>query len=379
MKQIGNIIREHRVAQNLTQEELGKELHVTKQAVSKWETGRTLPDVETLRRLSDVLSIDLSVLLDGSLKGAAKSNRRKTAWIVALSGLLLVLITGLAVVWIQDNVRPEYLVYGRNTPNPDATVVTVEELLVNPKKYDGLLVRVMGVGSLQDEFNCLYASYEDWEYDTESAVGLVWGECSPEYDRAWTFNGNYVTVEGFFDADDSACGKRFYSSIRDVNLYEKQWPVHKETEQYARVTKEQNGTYTLTVFGQFTGPLYTRQGLIYEPHLSMIDSKTLRVISDNTYVFCDVYNQTVSPEYTRVLWCGERALIQLVVEEDRYYVVTHRDALTDSDGERILLEGAVPQKARKTVEAYEVEDALQVTYYISSTEKKTMIIPCPEE
>ena len=46
---------------------------------------------------------------------------------------------------------------------------------------------------------------------------------------------------------------------------------------------------------------------------------------------------------------------------------------------QILLEGAVPQKARKTVEAYEVEDALQVTYYISSTEKKTMIIPCPEE
>ena len=137
MKQIGNTIREYRMAQNLTQEELGKELHVTKQAVSKWETGRTLPDVETLRRLSDVLSIDLSVLLDGSLKGAAKSNRRKTAWIVALSGLLLVLITGLAVVWIQDNVRPEYLVYGRNTPNPDATVVTMEELLVNPKKCDG--------------------------------------------------------------------------------------------------------------------------------------------------------------------------------------------------------------------------------------------------
>ena len=113
MKQIGNIIREHRVAQNLTQEELGKELHVTKQAVSKWETGRTLPDVETMRRLSDVLSIDLSVLLDGSLKGAAKSNRRKNSLIVALSGLLLVLVTGLAVVWIQDNVRPAYVVYGR--------------------------------------------------------------------------------------------------------------------------------------------------------------------------------------------------------------------------------------------------------------------------
>lgn len=42
MKSIGEIIKEHRTRKNLTQEELGKLVFVSKQAVSKWETGGSL-------------------------------------------------------------------------------------------------------------------------------------------------------------------------------------------------------------------------------------------------------------------------------------------------------------------------------------------------
>ena len=378
MKQIGNIIREYRVAQNLTQEELGKELYVSKQAVSKWETGRTLPDVETLRRLCALLSIEPSLLLEQSIK-EAKNTRRKTAWIVALSGLLLVLCASLAVMWIQDNVRPEYLVYGRNTPNPDATVVTMEELLVNPKKYDGLLVRVMGVGSLRDEFNCLYASYEDWEYDTESAVGLVWGECSPEYERSWRNNGAYVTVEGFFDAHDSACGDRFRSCIRDINLYETCWPTRKLTERYSRVVKEQNGTYTLTVLDHIGSVMYTREGLLVEPSLFLLDENILVVATENTRVYCRLRDPLVSEKFTDVLWSEGVYLMQLVEEEDKYYVVTRSAFAPDPIGERVLLEGLVPQKERQTVRAYDADDSLHVIYYTASTQEKTVKIPCPPQ
>lgn len=378
MKQIGNIIREHRVAQNLTQEELGQELHVTKQAVSKWETGRTLPDVETLRRLSDVLSIDLSVLLDGSLKGAAKSNRRKNSLIVALSGLLLVLVTGLAVAWIQDNVRPAYVVYGRDTPNPDAIVVTMEQLLADPETYDGFLVRVMGVGSLRDEFNCLYASTEDWEYDTESAVGLVWGECSPEYIRNWRDNGRYVTVEGFFDADDSACGDRFRSCIRDVNLYESHIvPVRKLTERYTRVVKEQNGTYTLTVLDHIGSVMYTREGMLNEPNLVLVDENVLMVETDNTRVYCRLRDPLVSEIFTNVLWNEGIYLMHLVKEGDAYYVVSRHAFASEPIGEKVLLKDAVWQKLRPTVRPWASEDCLEVTYYTTDSQEKTVKIPYP--
>lgn len=36
MKKLGDVIREHRKLKNLTQKELGEQLFVSKQAISKW-------------------------------------------------------------------------------------------------------------------------------------------------------------------------------------------------------------------------------------------------------------------------------------------------------------------------------------------------------
>ena len=43
-----------RKANNYTQIELGKKLGFTDKAVSKWEQGDTVPDIETLKKLSDL-------------------------------------------------------------------------------------------------------------------------------------------------------------------------------------------------------------------------------------------------------------------------------------------------------------------------------------
>lgn len=58
MEKIGTIIRNHRIAKGLTQEELGNKVFVSKQAVSKWETEKTLPDIETVRKLCEILDIN---------------------------------------------------------------------------------------------------------------------------------------------------------------------------------------------------------------------------------------------------------------------------------------------------------------------------------
>ena len=41
-----------RKSHNYTQEELAKKLDISRQAVSKWETGTTLPDLEVLLKIS---------------------------------------------------------------------------------------------------------------------------------------------------------------------------------------------------------------------------------------------------------------------------------------------------------------------------------------
>jgi transcriptional regulator with XRE-family HTH domain/ribosomal protein S18 acetylase RimI-like enzyme len=64
-KTIGEKIREYRQKQGLTQDALAAELHISSQAISKWETGQTMPDINLLVPLSKVLEIGVNELLGG--------------------------------------------------------------------------------------------------------------------------------------------------------------------------------------------------------------------------------------------------------------------------------------------------------------------------
>ena len=44
-----DILKNLREKNHLTQEEMATRIHVTRQAVSRWETGDTLPNTETLK------------------------------------------------------------------------------------------------------------------------------------------------------------------------------------------------------------------------------------------------------------------------------------------------------------------------------------------
>lgn len=58
-------ITELRKKVNLTQAELGEKLNVTPQAVSKWENGLSEPDIETLKKMSEMFNVSLDYLLTG--------------------------------------------------------------------------------------------------------------------------------------------------------------------------------------------------------------------------------------------------------------------------------------------------------------------------
>lgn len=58
-----NVIYELRTRQKMTQDELAEKVFVTRQAVSRWETGETLPNAETLKLLSKVFNVSINTLL----------------------------------------------------------------------------------------------------------------------------------------------------------------------------------------------------------------------------------------------------------------------------------------------------------------------------
>lgn len=64
-KRVGMYIRNQRKVLNLTQKDLADKLNISFQAVSKWETGETLPDVGILLTLSEILNTSTDKILLG--------------------------------------------------------------------------------------------------------------------------------------------------------------------------------------------------------------------------------------------------------------------------------------------------------------------------
>ena len=52
-------LKQLRTARGLTQAEVAQRLGVTRQTISSYESGRTMPDLETLKQLADILGCDL--------------------------------------------------------------------------------------------------------------------------------------------------------------------------------------------------------------------------------------------------------------------------------------------------------------------------------
>jgi len=62
---IGKFIAECRKQNNLTQMQLAEKLNITDRAVSKWETGKSLPDSSIMLQLCEILRINVNDLLCG--------------------------------------------------------------------------------------------------------------------------------------------------------------------------------------------------------------------------------------------------------------------------------------------------------------------------
>ena len=64
-KATGTLIAARRKEKGLSQAELAERLHVTDKAVSRWETGRGMPAIDSLEPLAEVLGLSVSELLAG--------------------------------------------------------------------------------------------------------------------------------------------------------------------------------------------------------------------------------------------------------------------------------------------------------------------------
>lgn len=93
-EKIGKFIFDLRKKNKMTQKDFADKLNVTAQAVSKWENGRGIPDIEILQKISTEFNINIDSILNGKQKNDKKYIKYIlfTTIILCLLGIVLYLL-----------------------------------------------------------------------------------------------------------------------------------------------------------------------------------------------------------------------------------------------------------------------------------------------
>jgi len=101
--EIGLKLKKTRVRSGFTQEQVAEKLMISRQTVSNWENEKSLPDVVSVMKMSDLYQISLDELLKGDKKmlekiekdiATVKSNRKMImlGWVTIILALILSII-----------------------------------------------------------------------------------------------------------------------------------------------------------------------------------------------------------------------------------------------------------------------------------------------
>ena len=100
---IADKIKNARTIKKLTQEQVVEDLNVSRQTISNWENGKSLPDIVSIIRMSELYDLSLDELLKGDatllnkierdMKVAkAENNVIKFVWISIVIGVVMIIL-----------------------------------------------------------------------------------------------------------------------------------------------------------------------------------------------------------------------------------------------------------------------------------------------
>lgn len=91
-ERIGKTIKEIRTKNKLSQKDFAKKYNVTYQAVSKWENGKNMPDIQILKQICSDYNVSLEELLNGNKKENIKPNKKLKFIVLSIVILIIVFI-----------------------------------------------------------------------------------------------------------------------------------------------------------------------------------------------------------------------------------------------------------------------------------------------
>lgn len=99
-EKVGQIIKDLRVKDNLTQAKFADKYGVTYQAVSKWENGKSIPDLSVLTKICNDYNLNLDDILDNKVSNK-NNNNNKHKYILFLIIIILLVVSIFVFLFIN--------------------------------------------------------------------------------------------------------------------------------------------------------------------------------------------------------------------------------------------------------------------------------------
>jgi len=113
-EKFGKLIKELRKKHHLTQKQLAEKYHVTYQAVSKWETGKNMPDTSLIKQISEDFHITLEDLYNGEI---SRSKKRKHLLIISMVFILVSILLLIILLHHQKDMNFQFKTLTANCEN----------------------------------------------------------------------------------------------------------------------------------------------------------------------------------------------------------------------------------------------------------------------
>ncbi len=179
---ISKKIKEIRTKKGLSQQEFASIYGVTYQAVSKWETGKNIPDITILQKIASDNGMDLDELISN------KKKTKKIKWYIFLIiGILI--FGGISVLVYNTNKDDDFVLKGLTTTCKDFNIYG--SIAYNDKKSS---IHISNITYCGEQENTKYSNFKCTLYEVSDSGKLRVSD--------YSYDDEPISIEDFFKLVD---------------------------------------------------------------------------------------------------------------------------------------------------------------------------------
>lgn len=186
---VGKFIAEQRKLHALTQKQFAEKLDVTDKAVSRWETGKGYPDIETLEKISTVFGVTVNDILSGEVLAPEKKEEKadeniidamkttkkvKKKWqiIAVLMALVTLFVSIFAVYSLFLKPKAEHTKMNLYSQNSASVFSEIAEAVKQEYRISSEAVCTMARINYDEKGDVTYIDMQLWDYHTSQYISI---------------------------------------------------------------------------------------------------------------------------------------------------------------------------------------------------------------